>query len=146
MDCRPVSDRCGGAYLACVADGSPLAREQDATDLVESCLVSHARAVLFEEGSLAEGFSDLRTGLAGSVLQKLLNYHVRAALVVCDERHFSGRFGDLARESNRSNQFRVFSSREAAVAWLAQGPITDGAQAGSQRAEPKSESNVAACD
>ena len=48
-------------------------------------------------------FFDLRTGLAGAVLQKLVNYHLRVAIVgdVTREVAASKAFADFVTESNR---------------------------------------------
>lgn len=73
--------------------------------------------ILLYDANLPETFFDLRTRVAGGYLQKLINYHVRAAFVV-DEKRIEGRFGEMVLESQRSRHTRFFTTREPAIAWL----------------------------
>jgi hypothetical protein len=90
----------------------------DVLDLIGECGGHRTRAVLIEEEHLPAEFFDLRSGLAGEVLQKLQNYQIRLAVVMADVPTRSGRFGELVREANRGSQFRFFATRAPAEAWL----------------------------
>jgi len=106
------------SFVECLPDGGLITSEQDALDLVGICGEHRTFALLLHETNLNEDFYDLRTGLAGAVLQKLFNYSIRVAAVLPLERSTRGRFGEMVLESNRGRQFRVFTTREAAVQWL----------------------------
>jgi hypothetical protein len=45
------------------------------------------------------------------MMQKLINYHVRTALVL-DKMITEGRFKELASELNKGNQFRMFDNTD----------------------------------
>ncbi|MGH7288639.1 MAG: DUF4180 domain-containing protein, partial [Myxococcota bacterium] len=61
---------------------------------------------------------DLRSGVAGDVVQKLVNYGVRMAAVVPDLDAQPPRFREFAREGNGGRQLRFFATRTEAIAWL----------------------------
>jgi PadR family transcriptional regulator, regulatory protein AphA len=97
------------------ADGAPLG---DPAAAVVRCIEHGSRALLFDAEALPDAFFDLSTGVAGELVQKLVNYHVRMAAVVPDLAARSARFREFAREANAGRQFRFFETREDAVAWL----------------------------
>lgn len=89
---------------------------RDIPDAVGACL--GAKGLVLTEDDLAPEFFDLKTGLAGELLQKLVNYRLRAAIVVpIPERH-GERFTELAREHTSHRVIRFVRSREEADAWL----------------------------
>ena len=92
--------------------------EQDALDLVGICGGLATHKLLLHAGNLTDEFFDLKTGLAGLVLQKLANYSVQTAAVVPHEHLQQGRFSELANESNRNRHFGVFATRDEAITWL----------------------------
>ena len=58
----------------------------------------------------------LRTGLAGEVLQKFINYHVKVAIVGDYSQYTSKSLRAFIYESNRGNDIYFLSSVEEAVA------------------------------
>lgn len=88
-------------------------------DLVAACGENRARRLLLHAGSLPAEFFELQTRLAGEVLLKFSNYHIKSAAVIPAEQAFQGRFGAMVLETNRGNQFRVYDNRAAALDWLA---------------------------
>ncbi|HVS64478.1 MAG TPA: DUF4180 domain-containing protein [Thermoanaerobaculia bacterium] len=108
------------------ADG-PLvaATAADAPDLLaalRSCIESGSSRLLLERDALADSFFDLRTGIAGELLQNAANYGIRTAAVVPDLDSRPVRFRELALEAERGAGFRVFATRDEAIAWLASSP------------------------
>ena len=85
---------------------------------VVRCIEHDTRALLFDGGALPPAFFDLSTGVAGELVQKLVNYGVRMAAVVPDLSAHSRPFQDFAREANVGRRFRFFATRAEAVAWL----------------------------
>lgn len=87
---------------------------------LEACFASHCRALLLYEENLPADFSNLRSGIAGAILQKLRNYGVRLAVVRTGHSPApSGRFGELVAEEHTRRNFALFETRAAARAWLA---------------------------
>lgn len=79
--------------------------------------------LLLDEKQLGEKFFDLRTGLAGEVLQKFTNYRVRLAIVIADANAYGGRFSELIREHRTHNAVRFFDSAQRARQWLTYNPV-----------------------
>jgi hypothetical protein len=73
--------------------------------------------VLTEE-DLGSDFYDLRTGLAGELFQKVVNYRGRLAIVIRDPRAYGERFSELASEHRRHAFVRFFEDRAQALQWL----------------------------
>ncbi|MCA2212759.1 DUF4180 domain-containing protein [Jidongwangia harbinensis] len=100
-----VIERRGVPVLLCGADGPPVAGTQDALDLIGAAF-SRADVVALPAGRLDERFFRLRSGLAGEIMQKFVNYRIRLAIVgdisayVAD----STALRDLVTESNRGQQ------------------------------------------
>lgn len=106
-------------YIECLAGDGLIESEADALDLVAACGEHLAPRLLIFAESLPEVFFDLRSGLAGAVLQKFATYRVKVAAVLSPELANQGRFGEMVLEANRSNRmFHVFQEREQAEAWL----------------------------
>ena len=99
------------------AAGEPI----DLAAVFRSCIEHGCWALLLDHGALPAAFFDLRSGVAGDLVQKLTNYGVRMAAVVPDLAAHSERFGEFAREANRGRVFRFFATREAAIDWLRSG-------------------------
>jgi PadR family transcriptional regulator AphA len=91
----------------------------DPLSAVRGCIEQGARTLLFDAGALPAAFFDLRTGVAGEVAQKLVNYGLRMAAVVPDLAAHGPRFQEFAAEANRGARFRFFASRPEALRWLA---------------------------
>lgn len=108
----------GKAYLDCLAGSLRIANERDALDLVALCGENETDNLLLDGECLDPAFFDLKTGLAGEVLLKLSNYRIRAAVILPQERIGNGRFAEFVLETNRGNQFRVYSQHDAAEKWL----------------------------
>ncbi|WP_042204498.1 DUF4180 domain-containing protein [Paenibacillus camerounensis] len=115
-----VIAREGQRYLELRSADSRLGTEQDILDLIGACMGHDVYNVLLHEAALPEEFYNLRTGLAGTALQKFMNYHVRCAAVITGTQADKGRFKELLTELNKGTAFRAFSNEEEALAWLLQ--------------------------
>lgn len=80
-----------------------------------------ARMVL-DKALFCEDFFVLSTGLAGEVLQKWINYHIKAALYGDFSRYTSKPLRDFIYESNQGTNFFFLPSCEEAVERLSQVP------------------------
>jgi Domain of unknown function (DUF4180) len=63
------------------SDGPAVRSEQDATAVLGEAMAQGAELVLFPVNSLSASFFQLRTGLAGAIVQKFVNYRMRLAIV-----------------------------------------------------------------
>ncbi len=69
--------------------------------------------------SLGQAFFDLKTGIAGEMLQKFSNYHMRLAIIGDFSNVSSRSLRDFIRESNRGNTVRFAQSLESALSAFA---------------------------
>ena len=106
------------AYISCLPGEGQVSGEQEALELVGACGENGTRLLLLQEGALSEDFFRLRTGVAGAVMLKFSTYRLRVAAVISPEWVRRGKFEDMVLETNRGDQFRVFSTPEQAEAWL----------------------------
>ncbi len=74
--------------------------------------------LVFGQDDLAPEFFDLRNGLAGAILQKLINYQLAAAIVVAPEHGLGERATQLLAEHARHPLVRAFDNEQAACQWL----------------------------
>nr|WP_236070666.1 DUF4180 domain-containing protein [Streptomyces polyasparticus] len=88
------------------ADGEPVAREQDALDLIGDAGYQGARWAAVPVERFAPEFFVLRTRLAGDVIQKFVQYGVGLAVVGDISEHIeaSTALRDFVRECNRGTQ------------------------------------------
>jgi hypothetical protein len=95
----------GVPVLVCGDDGPPIATPQDALDLIGGAF-SRADIVAVAAGRFDDRFFHLRTGLAGEVMQKFVNYRIRLVVFGDISAHVadSTALRDLVTESNRGSQ------------------------------------------
>ena len=89
--------------LAFAAEGPLLARAADVSDFISAAWAHHADMVAVPVQRFADDFFRLRTGLAGEVTQKFVNYCIRLAIVGDISAHVrdSDALRDFINESNR---------------------------------------------
>lgn len=83
--------------------GQVIESEQDALDLMAEAGYRGAEAVILPAENLSSEFFDLKTGVAGSILQKFSNYHMKLAIIGTFESYQSRSLAAFIRESNRGN-------------------------------------------
>lgn len=105
-------------YIEVIFAESPFSTEEDAVDLVALCKENESNLLLLHSQAISEDFFKLRTGVAGQMIQKWINYHVKTAAVIPKEMVNQGRFKEMALESKKSNHFRIFETRDDAENWL----------------------------
>jgi PadR family transcriptional regulator, regulatory protein AphA len=108
----------GITYLEGIPGRILIDAERDAVDLVGLCGAHEAARVMLHGENVSPRFFDLRTQLAGLVLQKFVNYGVKLALVLNHDDRHEGRFRDMEIEANRGRHFSVFYDRTQAESWL----------------------------
>lgn len=95
--------------------GISIATRDDVSDAVGASL---GRGLILSERDLGPAFFDLRTGLAGELVQKLVNYHVRTAIIVSTPEAHGERFAELAQEHATHPTVRFVHSMDDAIAWM----------------------------
>ncbi len=88
----------------------------DISDALGACIGTDG--LILTEGDLAREFFDLRSGLAGELFQKFMNYRLRVAIVLPDPEAYGERFGELAYEHSSHPMIRFVRSKDEAKAWL----------------------------
>lgn len=111
-----VVERSAVRILEC---SEPIVTAGDALGLVSAAFEHDATRILLEDRHLPPEFFELRTQFAGELVQKLLNYQLRLAVVFTEAAKHGERFEEFVREARRGRGFRAFDDRESALAWLA---------------------------
>src|SRR5215475_5067428 len=92
---------------------------QSIKDISDALSVSFgSKGLILTERDLSPEFFELRTGLAGELFQKFINYNLRVAIVLPNTRAYGDRFSELAYEHATHNSIRFVPSMEDARAWL----------------------------
>jgi hypothetical protein len=91
-------------------------KPQDALELMVEANNQGAGSIILEEQHLHRDFFDLRTGLAGDIVQKFANYHMKLAVVGAFEKIESKNFRAFMLESNRGSLAFFVPDVETAIA------------------------------
>ncbi len=95
---------------------------QSALDLIATVYYeTGCTAMVLPKAALSEDFFRLATGLAGEVLQKFTNYHMRLAVVGDFSGYASKNLKDFLYESNKGRAVFFLTGEEDAVARLGGG-------------------------
>ncbi|CEN74586.1 hypothetical protein DUF4180 [[Clostridium] sordellii] len=92
--------------------------ETDVFDIISICISNDINSILIREEVLKEEFINLKTGLAGIVLQKFIDYKIKASAIIEDKNSIKGRFKELMHELDKNNDFRVFNNITDAENWI----------------------------
>lgn len=111
-----------GVDLAVVSgDQAEMTTPQAALDLAMTVRYeAGAGRIAIDKRVLGEDFFILSTGVAGEILQKFVNYRVKAAVYGDYSRYTSKPLRDFIYESNQGRHFFFVASREEALERLAQ--------------------------
>ncbi len=92
----------------------------DAFDIMINCRYQDADAVILYAKNIHPLFFDLRTGMAGEILQKFTTYGVRLAIVGHFEQYESKSLTDFIYESNKRKFINFVSTTDEALKVLIQ--------------------------
>ena len=114
----PSDDNSGdGPRIVVASDSGIFIRSSnDIHDAFGACL--RADGLILTENDMAPEFFDLRSGLAGELFQKFVNYKLRVAIVLPVPEAHGERFGELANEHRSHGIVRFVRSKDEAEAWL----------------------------
>lgn len=76
--------------------------------------------IVISKSAVCDEFFILSSGMAGEILQKFINYHVRIAIYGDYTQYTSKPLKDFIYESNNGNDFFFVSTKEAAIQKLTQ--------------------------
>jgi len=88
---------------------------QDALDLMADCDYKGARSIIICKENITPDFFDLKTGIAGEILQKFSTYNVRLAIVGDFSEYDSKSLKDFIFESNKAGKILFLPEREQAI-------------------------------
>jgi hypothetical protein len=92
---------------------------QDALDIMANCGYQGAGKIIIHEKNIDPDFFDLKTGIAGEILQKFSNYQVQLAIVGDYSKYPSKSLRDFIYESNKIGRISFVNSVEEAMGRLA---------------------------
>jgi len=96
----------GIGILECDAEGEPIRIGRALNDLISGAWEHRAKWIVIPVARLGDDFFHLRTGVAGEVVQKIVQYDLKLAILGDITRYIeeSTALRDFVRESNRGNQ------------------------------------------
>ena len=101
-----------------ISDEVLIQETQDALDIMAEAGYHGAGRMILYEKNITPSFFDLKTGIAGDILQKFSNYRVQLA-IIGDFSKFKGKsLKDFIFESNRQGHICFVGSLEEAMACL----------------------------
>lgn len=104
-----------GVYMAeLIADEVVVKEVQDALDIMANAAYSGATTLIFHEKNITPDFFDLKTGIAGDILQKFSTYQMPLAIVGDFSKFTSKSLRDFIYESNKGGKVNFVSSVEEA--------------------------------
>ena len=109
----------GDVYIAEVISAQiEVNNVQDALDIMANCAYQEAERIILYEKNIIDSFFDLKTTLAGDILQKFSNYRVRLAIVGDFSKYTSKSLKDFIYESNKARRINFVTTKDEAIAAL----------------------------
>lgn len=102
-----------------VATGIAINNADDALDAIGNIMFGGVDKMILHAVNITPAFFDLKTGIAGDVLQKFTNYRVRLAIVGDVSTYNSNSLRDFVFESNKGRQVNFVDTKEDALDRLA---------------------------
>lgn len=121
MTADTVVEQHGIRMLMCASDGPAIGDDDAALGLIGDAFGHEADMVVVPVGRLPDEFFDLRTRVAGGIVQKFVNYRLRLVIVGDITRHVAGSaaLGDFVREANRGSHLWFVATRQELAERLA---------------------------
>lgn len=106
-----------GTDIAVISsDEKVIVDTQSALDLAMTVKYeTKAANIVIDKAAVCEEFFVLSSGMAGEILQKFINYHVRVAIYGDYSQYTSKPLKDFIYESNNGKNFFFVSTREEAI-------------------------------
>ncbi|MEJ2903677.1 DUF4180 domain-containing protein [Pedobacter panaciterrae] len=103
-----------------VSDKVLIKNPEEGLQLLADLYYQDVDRIILQEQNICTEFFDLKTGIAGEILQKFSNYRVRLAIVGDFSKYQSKSMKDFIYESNKGKQVNFVGSSEDAIAKLNQ--------------------------
>ena len=94
--------------------GTFIPTPQEALELLVNCAYQGAEKIIIHADQLMPDFFDLKTGIAGEILQKVSTYQLRLAIVGDFSQYTSKSLQDFIFESNKMGRVSFVASVEEA--------------------------------
>lgn len=104
-----------GAISELLPDSEMINEVQDILDIMADAGYNGCKGIIIHENTLNPGFFDLKTKLAGEILQKFSNYRMKLAIVGDFSDVKSNSLRDFIRESNKLGIIRFVKDIETAL-------------------------------
>lgn len=98
-----------------VSDKIVISTVQDALDIMADAMYQGADYVLLHENTILPEFFDLKTGIAGDILQKYSNYRMKLFIIGDFEKFTSKSLKAFITESNRGKHVAFRATRQEAL-------------------------------
>ncbi|MCK9393315.1 MAG: DUF4180 domain-containing protein [Candidatus Paceibacterota bacterium] len=102
-----------------VSSGIEISKPQDAVDLMAKCMPSRTTRVIVNEKNIIPEFFDLKTKIAGEILQKFATYRFKIAIVGDFSKYESNALKDFIYESNKHGEINFVGTVEEGMEKLA---------------------------
>jgi hypothetical protein len=104
-----------GVFMAeLIADEVVIKEVQDALDIMANAAYSGATKLILHQKNITPDFFDLKTGIAGDILQKFSNYNMPLAIVGDFSKYTSKSLRDFIYESNKGGKVNFVATIEEA--------------------------------
>jgi hypothetical protein len=97
------------------SSGVVILETQDALDLMAEAGYLNSYKIIIKENQVTPDFFDLKTGIAGEILQKFSTYNVQLAIIGDFSKYNSKSLRDFKFESNKHGRINFVSSFEEAI-------------------------------
>lgn len=94
--------------------GASIQNAQEALEILINCAYGGAEKIIIHADQLMPDFFDLKSGIAGEILQKVSTYQLRLAIVGDFSQYSSKSLRDFIFESNKVGRVNFVSSVEEA--------------------------------
>jgi hypothetical protein len=104
-----------GIFMAeLIADDIAIKNVEDALDIMANAGYAGAEKLILHEKNITPDFFDLKTGIAGEILQKFSNYRMTLAIVGDFSKYTSKSLKDFIFESNKGGKVNFVDSVQEA--------------------------------
>lgn len=101
-----------------ISDERIIDKAEDGLDLLGNLYYQGFDGIIINEKNITPDFFDLKSGIAGEILQKFSTYRVRLAIVGDFSRFTSKSLTDLIYESNKGKHVNFVNSTSEAISIL----------------------------
>jgi hypothetical protein len=109
----------GTTLAELISDEIIITDPQDALDIMAEAGYMGSDKLIFHEKNIGSDFFDLKSRLAGEILQKFSNYRVQLAIITDPSKFTSKSLQDFIRESNKMGRVFFVTSLDEAIKNLA---------------------------